>query len=374
MEAVKENKTEEIVLTDSETTLPVEKVVPSREEMKKNGWSKSELDAAEKRGMIQKPEEKKEVKAEVKEDAAPEPKKEASQDVKEEVKEDKKVSSLPDFTIADPAKEKVFLDTFGAGTPQRAMYFRMKNERQARQQAEAEARELREKIKYLESEKTTVKRAEIDENGNEIDPDDKPLTMRQIKEMNAREAEERRKQDEELRTRGQIANEALKNQEEFAKEIYPDYDATVGLAKDLMQNLDSLISEEWKKDRVIELVRDLQIKAANADKYGVDKYNAALISYELGKYHPNYGKQADTNGKSDRPETKANGSLTPEQMERIEKNTQRRGSSASIPGNGGGRVVSAEDVSLKELNAMSPSQRANFKAKYPDRYLKLARG
>lgn len=373
MEAVKEIKTEEIVLNDAEPVLPTEKEVPTRDELKKSGWSKNELDAAEKRGMIQKPEDK--PKAEVKEDAAPEPKKEDSKDIQEEVKEEKKTSSLPDFTITDPAKEKVFLDTFGSGTPQRAMYFRMKNERQARQQAEAKARELEEKLGRLEAEIKTVKpRAEIDENGNEIDPDDKPLTMRQIKEMNAREAEERRKHEDEIRSRGMIANEALKNQEEFAKEIYPDYDETVGLAKDLMQNLDSLISEEWKKDRVIELVRDLQVKAANADKYGVDKYNAALISYELGKYHPNYGKNADTNGKSDRPETKANGSLTPEQMERIKNNTQRRGSSASIPGNGGGRVVSADDVTLKELNAMTPSQRSNYKTKYPDRYLKLMRG
>lgn len=370
MEAVKETKTEEIVLNETEPVLPVEEKTPSREELKKNGWSASELDAAEKRGMIKKPE----VVAEVK-DAAPEQKKEESKDVKEEVVERRTTSNLPDFTITDPAKEKVFLDTFGSGTPQRAMYFRMKNERQARQQAEAKTRELEDKLLRLEAEVKTVKpTTEIDENGNVVDPDDKPLTMRQIREMQAKEAEEKRKQDEEFQTRGNLVAEAIRNQEEFAKEIYPDFDETVGLAKDLMQNLENLIPETWKQDRVIELVKELQVKAANADKYGVDKYNAALISYELGKYHPNYGKKADTNGKSDRPDTKANGSLTPEQMERIEKNTQRRGSSASIPGGGGSRTVSAEDVGLKELNAMTPSQRANFKTKHPDRYSKLVRG
>ena len=50
---------------------------------------------------------------------------------------DRKGSDLPDFTMT-PAQEKVFLETFGAGTAPRAMYFRMKNERQARQRAEAE--------------------------------------------------------------------------------------------------------------------------------------------------------------------------------------------------------------------------------------------
>jgi hypothetical protein len=124
------------------------------------------------------------------------------------------------------------------------------------------------------------------------------------------------------------------------------------------------------------LIRDLQVKAATADKIGVDEDNAAFIAYEIGKYHPDHGKKAEASqdGKQPLVNPKANGGLTPEQMERVAKNNQRKPSSASIPGGSGRRTVVAEDVTAEDLNRMNYEDRAKFKRNHPERYTSLVRG
>ncbi len=367
-----------------EVSAPVEQAAapkaPTRDELKEKGWSEPELAAAEKRNMISKPEEKKEtVKAEVKADATTQPEAKTDTDEKAEEKKvvERRSNSLPDFTISDPAKEKVFLDTFGPGTPQRAMYFRMKNERQSRQAAESRVRELEARLE--ESAKTKQVVPEKDENGQDIDPEDVPLTRKEWKRMQQEEAEERQKQDQELRTQGQRVSEAIQTQEEYARTLQPDFDDTVKLSTDLIQHLDELVPDIKTQKRIIRRFQDLQVAARNADKLGLDDENAADIAYELGKFHPNFGKttngqQPEKDGTPKNPDTKANGSHTPEQMKRIADNTQRRTSSASIPGGGGKRTISVEDVGLAELNAMKSDERFKFKQAHPDRYAKLMRG
>jgi len=380
-----EVKAQTIEIADPETPAVPDVKKPSREELRSNGWSAKELEAAEKRGMIPKVEEKKEApKAEEpkKEEVQPEAKEPPKEEPK---KEAPKRSSLPDFTFQTPEQEKAFLDAFGPGTPQRAMYFRMKNERHSRQAAESRVRELEARINALESQKPE-RRIEVDENGNEIDPDEKPLTMKQLRELQQKEADERAKQEQELTERARNVSEAQRTQEEYARAVLPDFDDTVKLAKDVMQNLDTLIPEKWKQEKVVRLIRELQVSAANADKLGVDEYHAAFIAHEIGQFHPNYGKangqrseqgpeaEPHNDGKLERPDTKANGGLTPEQMKRMEANTQRRASSASIPGGGGKRTVSVDEITLTELNRMSYAERSKFREKYPDRYAKLLRG
>jgi hypothetical protein len=174
-------------------------------------------------------------------------------------------------------------------------------------------------------------------------------------------------------------SEAIKTQEEYAKSLQPDFDTTVKLSTDLIQHLDELVPDIKTQKRIIKRFQELQVAAANADKLGVDDENAADIAYELGKFHPDYGKStngqaSDIDGQPKRPDTKANGSLTPEQMKRVADNTQRRTSSASIPGGGGKRTISVEDVGLKELNDMNSEDRSKFKTNHPERYSKLMRG
>jgi hypothetical protein len=364
---------EKVEITEPEAAPDV--VSPTRAELKERGWGAVEIDLAEKRGMVKKEEEK---KPETKKEDIPV---EKVEEKKEEPKvEEKPKSSLPDFEITDPAKEKAFLEAFGAGTPQRAMYFRMKNERQSRQRAQADlqaekvkAAALEARLAALEGKKSPV----VDENGNEIDPDDRPLTLKQLKEMQKAEQEAFEKQQQENHARAQSVTEAQKVQEDYTREIYPDFDDTLKKAAEVMQNLDTMIPEKWKQAKAVKLIRELQVAAANADKMDLDEYHGPMIAYEIGQLHPSYGK---TNGKEPKKEErevlkdpKANGSLTPEQMKRIEENNSRRVSSASITGGGGKRTIDAEDVGLAELNAMNYLERQNFRDKHPNRYAKLLR-
>jgi len=324
-------------------------------------------------------------KPEVKSDAKAEPKTEANTDkapVVEEKKEAKppvdRRSSLPEFSFKTPEQEKAWLEAFGPGTEQRAMYFRMKNERQQRQVFEKQVQALTQEIAALKENKFSAPPPEVDENGNQIDPDDKPLTVKQWKELQRQEMEERIRQEEEMRKQGGAAAESLSTQEEYAKAIYPDYTDTVKLAIELRNNPE-LLDTPWKRQQADLLWRRVNEAAAQADKLGIDDLNSAHLAYEMGKLHPNYGKQTNgqrsethTDGKQD-PKN-ANASVTPEQMKRIEANTPRRVSSASIPGGGGSRTVSVDDVTLQDLNKMTPAQRWTFRSKHPARYEELRRG
>lgn len=364
-----EDKTVEI--NDTEVVAKTEVKEPTREELRAQGWTARDLEAAEKRGMISKPGEKKpEVKKE--EEKADGKTGVAKEEVKPEIKPEVKRNVLPDFTMT-PEQEKVFLDTFGVGTAPRAMYFRMKNERQTRQVSESRVRELEARLQALEKPPVQAK-VEVDENGTAIDPETQPLTLKALKELRVQEAEALRKQQEENQGRVASVMSAQKEQEEYAKAIHEDFDQSLELAKDLMQNLETLIPEKWKQTKAIKMIRDFQIAAANSDKMGLDEYNAAMIAYEIGQMHPKYGQPADTTGKEQVKDPKANGGLTAEQMKRIEQNTQRRGSSAAIPAGGGKRVISVDDVDLKTLNAMSYSERQKFREKHPERYAALLRG
>lgn len=358
----------------------IEKKVPTRDELKATGWTAKELDSAEKHGLLKDPNEPKKeepskevVKAEP---PAEEPKKEESP----KPEPDQKRGSWPDFTFKTPEQEKAFMDAFGPGTPQRAMIWRMKNERKDRQrmqserdQAIVEKRALEERLRALEG--RVEPRQTVDAEGNAVDPDATPLTKREFLELQEQQRQDAIRQEQELRSRGQKVADALKDQEEYMKSIYPDYDATVAMAKEVLGNLDDLIDDPKLKSKVIRLVKDLQVAAANADQYGIEDYNAADISYEIGKLHPNYDKKpngtnADSNGHIDIPD-KANGSRhSPDQLKRIEQNTQRRNTSASITG-GGRRVISPDEVTVADLIKMSPEQRFKFRQAHPEHYAKL---
>ena len=347
---------------------------PTRDELKAGGWSVREMDAAEKHGMVSKPDEKSPAKEEEK------PKEAQVQEPKADAKPPQAVASLPDFTMA-PDKEKVFTDSFGPGTTARGLYFRMKNERQARQAAEAERDRITAEKKALEVQLEALKAAppekEVDENGNVISQEDKPLTLRQLEEREKQKAEEFSKQQAEFNERASRVTQAQKDQEEYARSLFQDFDDTVKRATAVIQNLDALVPEHWKQEKVLRLVRDLQVAAARADQIGVDDYNAALIAYEIGQFHPEHGKPGNgSEPKKTGPEAgpKADGGLTPEQMKRVEENTQRRASSASIPAGGGKRTVTPEEVTLADIVGMTAAQRLNFREKHPERYAKLLRG
>jgi hypothetical protein len=350
-----------------EDVKPIE-AAPTRQELKEKGWSKSEMDAAEKRGMIGKPEgeEKKEPEAK---------KTEVIPEKKEEPIDRRSGQALPEFTFKTPEQEKAWLDAFGPGTEQRAMYFRMKNERLSRQKAEQERDRMALELQMQKDSKLKLEdQPETDENGNVIDPEEKPLTMRQLREMQKAEQDALNKQQEDLRNRSTKVSEAFKIQEDYAKSILPDFDDTVRLAAELVQDT-AMIPEAWKQKKVLKLIKDLQITAATADQYDIDDYNSSMIAYEIGQLHPKYGQKADPPNGTKKVDPKANGSLTPEQMKRIEENTQRRTSSASLPGSSNGRrTVSIDELTIKDVLNMTPEARYKLKRDHPEKMAKLMRG
>lgn len=356
-----------VELTEPEVA-PEAPKAPTREELRSKGWTAAEMDSAEKRGMVAKAEEPKkpEPKAEV---PKVEPEVKAEPNV-EEPKKPEVRGALPDFTLKTPEQEKAFLDAFGPGTAPRAMYFRMKNERHARQAVEARARELEARLAVLEA----APKAPAPPPEGE-DPENQPLTLKQLRELQKAESDAIQKQQEEHQERVARVVEAQKAQEDYARAIYPDFDDGVNRAKEVMQNLEALLPEPWKQAKAVKLIRELQTAAANADKIGLDEYHAALIAYEIGQMHPDHGKKAETTTTgTPKVDPKANGGLTPEQMKRAEQNTQRRGSSAAVPAGGGKRAVSPEDVTLADFATFDAKKRLAFREKHPEAYARLSRG
>lgn len=363
----------------AEPEVKVVNEIPTREDVKARGWSKDEIDSAEKRGMIakaKKEEEKDPVAVKAEEKAEPKPEDKVVEAVKVEENSGKRnPSGIPAYDLTEE-QQKALEGILPPGNPMRGIYFRMKNERTARQRLEAELAKERAAREALEAKLTAPQVAKAEGDGNQTeDPEDRPLTIRAVRELQAQEAKEAERRAREVNARASAVAEAQQAQEEYAREIYPDFDETVTRAKEVIKNLDA-IPEPWKRAKAVKLFRDLQEAAARADSLGLDDYNGAIIAYEIGQLHPLHGKKADEqmNGTALRPEATANGGLTPDKMKRIEENALRRASSASVAGGGGRRAVSPDDVSLADLNRMTATQRLSFREKHPDQYAKLLRG
>lgn len=363
----------------AEPEVKVVNEIPTREDVKARGWSKDEIDSAEKRGMIakaKKEEEKDPVAVKAEEKAEPKPEEKVVEAVKVEENSGKRnPSGIPAYDLTEE-QQKALEGILPPGNPMRGIYFRMKNERTARQRLEAELAKERAAREALEAKLTAPQVAKAEGDGNQTeDPEDRPLTIRAVRELQAQEAKEAERRAREVNARASAVAEAQQAQEEYAREIYPDFDETVTRAKEVIKNLDA-IPEPWKRAKAVKLFRDLQEAAARADSLGLDDYNGAIIAYEIGQLHPLHGKKADEqmNGTALRPEATANGGLTPDKMKRIEENALRRASSASVAGGGGRRAVSPDDVSLADLNRMTATQRLSFREKHPDQYAKLLRG
>ena len=334
---------------------------PTREEMRAKGWSKDELDKGEARGMFSAPEGEK--KPEEKKD---EVKPEAKAEVKEETPKSKP-SSLPAFDLT-PEQEEKLKDVLPPGTPLRGVYFRLKGERAGRQKAEAQVRDLAARLETLEK---NLKNPVAD---SEATDGDAPLTLNAIKLLQQKEREENDRIAQENQERHGVITSAQMAQEEYVKTVYEDFNPTVVLAKEVVQNFETMFPEKHTQTKVVKLIRDLQIAAAQADRLEVDEYNAAFIMYELGKLHPNHGKKAETTELPPKDGPKANGGQNTGKLERIVKNTQRSASSASVSDGSGKRVISVDDVDLAVLNGMSYKERQSFKDAHPAAYAKLLRG
>ena len=351
--------------------------VPTREDLKEKGWSAAELEKAEKRGMLGKTEEK---KAETPKSEAKAPEGTATKSETPEAKPEHHKKAMPDLAMT-PEQETKFKAIFPPGTNVNGIYFGMRNERTAKQKAiqerdaaRAEMAALKARLEALEK---PAPKQETDLDGNLIDPEDKPLTVKALRELESKKEAERAKKEEELNTRTQRVVHAQQAQEEYARDVvYKDFDETLKLAAEVMKDPE-MLGDKWRQDKALRLMRDLQVAAARADELAPDEYNAAIIAYEIGAMHPNHGKAANgakADGNEEPKSRPKDGGLSPEQLKRAEENTQRRQSSAAIPSGGGKRSVAAEEVTLEQFLRFSYKQREEFRKNHPDAYTKLKRG
>jgi len=342
--------------------------LPTEAELKEGGFSKDEIEKAKKLGKVA--EEKKE----------PEPKKEEPEKKKPEEEPKKAAEKKEEAEPEDePEKDEKEIEKFNAN--EKALYHKAKEQKRLKQLANeerdiAERKVIDLKAKLEENERRWAEynketKIERDEEGNVIDPDDKPLTRKEWLKIQEEEQGKRSESEKLMAERRQAITISWARQEENAKLEYDDFDQTVGLAKEVMEKANSMF--EGKRLKQVQMkIREFIESAAQADKFGLSDYNPADMAYDLGKLHPDYGKpKKKAENTSDKTDRNGNGGLTPEEMERIEKNANRRGSSASLPGGGGRRIVSAEDITLEDLSRCTPAKYRELRRKYPDKVKEL---
>lgn len=346
----------------------------TKAELVKSGATKDELERMAKRGIIPK-------------DPKPEAKKkEGEEGDKDEKGEEGKDGKPPkNFGIPDvdltPEQEADFLKHFGKGHPVRGMFLRMKSERKARQ---AEAKKGKEAVAAKEQEIAILKAklegkaqaGEEGEEGTEDDLDSRTLTVADLKKYEEEKAKTQREQAEAAREKNTLRGEAIKDQETYAKEVFEDWEQTVGLVEKVLDKEAFAEMPKWKQNKALSLVRELQIAYATADEVDYDGRSAAMIAYEMGQLHESYGEKPKETVDSSRetPKGRNTGGLSPEQMRRIEENSKKRQSSASVTGSQGKREVAVADVTPQMFRGFNAAQRTAFRKEHPKRYLELMRG
>lgn len=360
---------EQIEVPEAPTATP-ERIIPSRDEVKKRGWSDEEIEKGEKFGLVKKAEEK---KPEAKTEAKPEAKTPSVIPSSEPRKEERRRGVIPELNLS-PEQEAKLREILPPGTNLNAFYIGMKNERAQKQRWKQEAEQYKARIEELERGNRAPVKPEGD---NGESDDDKPLTMRQIKAMQEQARAEQERRQKEMTDKARIVAEAQQAHEEYARSTYEDFDETVKLAGELMKNLDEYFPSGKGRSRILGLMEEFRDKVNKSHELDAEDFNEADIAYEIGKLHPNYGKKADSTSDGTQPEdnpNQGNGGQTPEKLQRIEKNTQRRVASAAIPGGNGKRTIAASEMTLADLNRLPSRQYAAFKQKYPDRVAQLLRG
>lgn len=364
-----------------------EEARPTVEELKSRGWSEEEIQEAEKRGLTSKGEKEEETSREDKKPEQPEQRQEKEDKGSDQKTDQKKGQRPPSFDLT-PEQESKFKEMFGEGTEPWAMYVGMKRNRRAAQEAKEERDKLLLEMKHRDSQiedlrqqmNSLLKGKPKDE--EEEFEEEKPLTASQLKKLREEEEQEKQKSQREQQDRQAEIARAIQRQDDAMRDRFPDFDDTMKLAAEVIQNRQELFDDPIVLDEVEDMMAQIQMMAANATKFSPEKRNASYVAYKLGKLHPKHGKPNsgekradDVNGKND-PE-QANGGLTPEQMERINKNATRRSSSASVSGGSSKRVVNPEDVTQDDLLHMSrhePDKFRDFRAKHPKRYKEIVYG
>lgn len=260
-----------------------------------------------------------------------------------------------------------------------SMYWAQKKERQKRQKVETDSAarmaEKDEEIAALRAQLT--KRAAgpaLDENGEPIveseedraareaaaaveaslDPKKKPLTIEDFERMEKEKAEKLADETKRREERSGQIREALNFQQEDAKTRYADFDQATEKVADILRaanagKLEDLYPDPKTCSRVFQKCRELLLAYAKADQFEEGDYNAADMTYDLAKEHPEFGEESPRTNASKKSETGADG--TPESARRVLSNANRRGSSATLNG-GGSRRIPLEDLTAEQARRL----------------------
>jgi hypothetical protein len=359
----KDDKPVEIEINDAPVS--VEETKPTLEEAKESGLSAAELEAAKKHGLLAEGE--KDADDKRKEGTDEEGDRADKPGVDDAGASGERKDAPRKYEVEDdPVKEQELLGKFN--TNEKALYWTMKKDRLKRQ--EAEALRDHEAIKNKASEQRIAdlqkqidnltklamgskKSGDADEDPlglGEGDEDkngaDKPLTRNDLEVIEKEKEEAAQKAEQERQEKAQQLKVRLDALEADAKARIPEFDAAINAAEDVLKNVDTL----FKEPRVNAMVkRKIQVALAETVSGGD---LAPDLMVEIGKLHPKYQEYADPGKKNGDKD----GSLTPEQIRRMEENSRRRGSSASVAGGGGKRVVSLDDLTVEDAARMPSSQ------------------
>ena len=368
--------------TGPEENGQVNSAKPSLSELASAGLTAGEIEMAKKQGIAEDPEKKEEVKQ-------PENQGENNGEEKEGKKDDGSVDGVqgkkgllndrfrvisegktPDQIIAEVGEkgalsqeqEKVLLASLTQNG--QTLYWAQKKERQKRQKLEqdlaAEKTSRQKEIDELKAQNAELSKLRkkheddplglIDEEPNDAaDPKKKPVTLEDLERIDAEKAEALKKQQEERRVRAAVMKESLDMQQEEARERYPDFDVALGHVANILEaanngELDRLYPDPREQTKIMRKASLLLNAFANADTFEPGEYNAADMTYELAKEHPEFGKSSRTNA-TKTGETDADGNR--EDAKRVVTNANRRGSSATLTG-GGSRRVALEELTPEQ--------------------------
>lgn len=244
-----------------------------------------------------------------------------------------------------------------------ALYWAQKKSRQRAQKAEADlATERADRQKEIDDlkAKLAAKDPEIDPvTGEPVVPEDpkkKPLTAEDLERIETEKADKKKADDAKQTERAREINDALDFQQHEARDRYKDFDNVITLTGEILSahntgKLEEMFPDARQRSRIILKARTLLSAYANADRFGEGDFNAADLTYELGKEHPGFGKDPKNNA-TKTGETGADGN--PEKAARVLNNASRRGSSATLTGSGSRRVA---------LDELTPEQAARLPTK-----------
>ena len=341
--------------------------IPEKKEVAENeaqapdlsGLSGSEIAMAEKQGLIKKPAEKKEEKNEDP-DAG-------------KKKVDEKAARDAEFEemIKDPETEHEKLNKYSKN--EQAMYFLRKQDKQKRQQAEAERdhltlknRLLEDKLNALIADLDKLKKSGKDKLEDEDDffsdtesSENEGLTKKQIeKKIEDTLAAKKKQEDDENQSKREtmkILNDRLANDEAQVSQRYTDYQAVTDIAIDFIKHHD-------KTGYAYQTVA-----RALADPEG----SPAEVLYNFGKYHPKFKElydQAIALGEKGGNDDK---NIDNKQIDKIVANAGKRKGSANLGGRtGGNRAVSVDDLTLEDIAVMSPIEFAKIPKAVRDKLLR----